>query len=84
MGADCGMAFGCAELLDRTMRDGEVDLTGCLARLLGSQAKVAEQALGHSVVPLILYESASSLRRKAGFPSVPNDQAHLLERGEVS
>jgi hypothetical protein len=75
--------LGPANLVDRTVRDGEVDLVRRSARFLGPEPEVAEQRLGHAVVALVLQErSATSVGQPALAPE-PRDESELLERPEM-
>jgi len=75
--------LGAADLVDRTMRDGEVDLVRRRAGLLGTETKVTEQRLGHSVMPLILLERAAPPVGESALPTESRDQAELFQRAEV-
>jgi hypothetical protein len=68
MRADGRMPFGTAEALDRPMGKGEVDFERSGARVTGRESKLAEQALGDSVMALILDEGRPATRGKPGFP----------------
>ena len=57
MGTDGGMPLSSADLLDGVVGDCEVDFPRCFTCVLRGEAELAEQALSHPVVALVLDQS---------------------------
>ncbi len=81
MGTPVGVTLRAAELLDRPMREREVDLSSRSASIRRVQAQLLEQALGHAVMATILRQAGRAFGGKPGLPSVSNDEASFFERG---
>ena len=73
-----------AHLLDRAVRDRQIDLSGGRTDLLRRQPEVSEQGLDDPVVALILGERLMSLEREPALAPVPFDKTEVLERSEVT
>jgi len=56
MGTFRRVLLGAADLVDRSVRDGKIDLVGGRAGLFGPEPEAAEQRFGHAVMPLIFLE----------------------------
>jgi hypothetical protein len=72
------MSLRAADLFDGPARDRKIDLPSGHARLRGCYSKAAEEALGQSVVTLVLEERSASSIGEAALPAVPLDQSELL------
>ena len=83
MGAFRRMLLGAADLVDRTVRDREVDFVGRGARLLGPEPEVAEQGLGHAMMTLVFLERATPTGGQSALASETGDQPELLEGPEM-
>lgn len=83
MGASGRVLLGPTDLIDRAMRDGEVNLVGGRARFLGTEPEIAEQGLGDPVMTLVLLQRAVSPFRQSTLPTEARDQPEILEGPQV-
>jgi len=83
MGADGGVPFRGTDPFYRAMAQGKVDLSRGPAGRLGRKSGAREQALGDSVVALVLFEAVRPSARESALAAKARDQPELLERPEV-
>ena len=78
------MLLGSADLLNRPMRNSEIDLLRRRATFVGRKAETPEQSLSDAVVALVLAEGLVAFEGKPALTPVPLDQTELLKRGHVA
>jgi hypothetical protein len=83
MGAPGGMPFRGADPFDRAMAQRKVDLSRGPTGGVGRKSGTREQALGDSVVALILFEAARPSVRESALAAKARDQPELLEGPKV-
>lgn len=84
MGTRGRVRLGPADLLDRAVRDGEIDLPSGGTRLRGREPEATEQALGDPVVSLVLDQRASAPVRQTTLAAIAFDQSKIFEGCRVT
>ena len=67
------MLLGPADLIDRAMRDGKVDLVRRRAGRFGAEAEVPEEGLGDSVMTKILLQGPTAFVRESALAAESRD-----------
>jgi hypothetical protein len=82
MRTNLGMPLGLADLLDRPVAQGEIDLESGGVRRFGRETGSGEEALGEPVVPEVLVQTALTAGRQPALAPEPKDQPVRLQRAQ--